>query len=91
MACTGLVKIKESISLEHRFSVIKLHASRSGKEGFANKFSDQSTDRITNEHRVKPGPHKYCLTKQLKNNVHEASLNNLTNYACNWASVEMSF
>jgi hypothetical protein len=32
MACTGLVKIKESISLEHRFSAIKLHASRLGEE-----------------------------------------------------------
>ncbi len=30
-----------------------------------------------------PGPHKHCLTKQLKNNVHGASPNNLTNYACN--------
>jgi hypothetical protein len=34
------------------------------------QFGDQSADRITNEHRVKPGPHKHCLIKQLKNNVH---------------------
>ncbi len=47
------------------------------------QFGDQSANRITNEHRVKPGPHKHCLTKQLKNNVHWASPNNLTNHACN--------
>jgi hypothetical protein len=32
MAFTGLVKFMESISLAHRFNVIKLHASRSGEE-----------------------------------------------------------
>jgi len=53
------------------------------------QFDDQSADQITNEHRVKPGPHEHCLTKQLKNNVHGASPNNLANYACNWAPVEM--
>ncbi len=55
------------------------------------QLGDQSADRITHEHRVKPDPHKHCLTKQLKNNVHEASPNNLTNYACNSAPVEMDF
>jgi hypothetical protein len=32
MAFIGSVRFKESISLEHRFSVIKLHASRSKEE-----------------------------------------------------------
>jgi hypothetical protein len=32
MAFTGLAKFKESISFEHQFSVIKLHASRSQEE-----------------------------------------------------------
>ncbi len=53
------------------------------------QFGDQSADRITNEHRVEPGPHKHCLTKQLKNNVHGASPNNLTDCACNPAPLEM--
>ncbi len=53
------------------------------------QFDDQSADRITNEHRVKPGLHKHCLTKQLKNNVHGASPNNLTDYECNLAPLEM--
>jgi hypothetical protein len=39
----------------------------------------------------KPGPHKHSLAKQLKNNVHGASPNDLTNYACHSAVVEMDF
>jgi hypothetical protein len=46
------------------------------------QFGDQRADGITNEHRVKSSPHQHCLTKQLKNNVHGASPNNLRNYAC---------
>jgi hypothetical protein len=58
---------------------------------FTNKFDDQLADRIVDEHRVKPSPHIHCLTNQLKNDVHGASSNNLKNYACNWASIEMDF
>ncbi len=32
VAFTSATKFEESISLEHQFSVIKLHASRSGEE-----------------------------------------------------------
>ncbi len=83
MAFTGPVKFQESISLEHRFSVIKLHASRSGeKSSPTSSVTNQPTELPTST-ESKLGPHKHCLTKQLKNNVHGASPDDLTNYACN--------
>ncbi len=46
------------------------------------ELGDQQADGITNEHRVKSGPHQHCLTKELKNNVCGASPHSLRNYAC---------
>jgi hypothetical protein len=49
MAFTGPVKFEESISLEHRFSVIKLHASRSREESSpTSSVTNQPTELPTN-------------------------------------------